>query len=245
MVICSASQIVIGQDTTATAKATPYELLSSYYKEGFNPFDKKTWYLGASFSLGNTIQTNTTGLIQDVIDGKTGKYNISLKGGYYSGDYTMIGLNLGYYQNDFTGTVFQDPDTIQSNSITRGYVITPNLRASIPATATERLSFFVAIGLKFSMSNTLDQDVKYVDQYSRTYSSMYEFGLGVSPGITFFAMENFAFEIQLNIFGYDITVTDTDTEGQEPGREIDQKLNFKLDLLTLELGLAYYFGPGK
>lgn len=244
-ILIGATQVMVGQQNTEEVKPTPYELLSSYYQDGFEPFKKRTWYIGAAFSLGHTTQSNTTGLIQDVIDGKSGDYNVNLKGGYYSGDYTMLGLDLGYHQSDFTGTVYQDPDTIQSNSITRGFSITPNLRASIPVTASERLSFFIAIGLDFGMSTTLDQDIKYVDQYSRSYSDQYSLGIGFSPGITFFAMENFAFELQLNVFGYNITVTDTDTEGLEPGREVDQQLNFKIDLLTLELGLAYYFGPGK
>jgi len=156
----------------------------------------------------------------------------------------MIGLNLEYNEMRFTGTLFQDPDTVESNSITRGYTITPNLRTSLPLTATERLSFFVMIGLEFGMSNTLDQDEEYIDQFTRTYSTMYSAGVGVSPGITFFAMENFAFEVQLNILGYQISITDTDTKGLEPGREVDQNLNFKIDLLTLELGLAYYFVAG-
>jgi len=84
-----------------------------------------------------------------VIDGNSINYDVSLKGGYYSGDYNMIGLNLEYNEMRFTGTLFQDPDTVQSNSITRGYTITPNLRTSLPLTATERLSFFVMIGLEF------------------------------------------------------------------------------------------------
>lgn len=242
---CNASMVLVGQVKEESKTLTPYELLSSYYQNDFSPFEKKTWYLGAAFSLGSTKKTYSKGLLQEVIDGKSIDYSVALKGGYYSGDYNMIGLNLEYIEKKFTGTTFQDPDTIQSNSITRGYTITPNLRTSLPLNATERLSFFIMLGLEFGMGTTLDQDEKYVDQYTRKYSTSYSMGAGVSPGITFFAMENFAFEIQLNIFGYQIQITDTESEGQEPGRVVDQNLSFKIDLLTLELGLAYYFGAGK
>jgi len=242
--LCS-TNILSAQVKEENKNPTPYELLSSYYEDDFKPFKKKTWYLGAAFSLGSTKRTNTQGLLQTVIDGKNINYNVSLKGGYYSGEYNMIGLNLGYVEKKFTGTVFQSPDTVQSNSITRGYTITPNLRTSLPLTANERLSFFIMLGLEFGMATTLDQNEKYVDQFSRTYSTAYSIGAGLSPGITFFAMENFAFEIQLNIFGYQISVTDIESDGLEPGRVVDQDLNFKIDLLTLELGLAYYFGAGK
>jgi len=141
--------VLVGQVKEESVKLTPYELLSSYYNDNFSPFKKKTWYLGAAFSLGSTNQTNSQGLIEDVIDGNSINYDVSLKGGYYSGDYNMIGLNLEYNEMRFTGTLFQDPDTVESNSITRGYTITPNLRTSLPLTATsswDGANFAGAIG---------------------------------------------------------------------------------------------------
>lgn len=241
--VFSSGQVIVGQESDNETKASPYDLLSSYYSDDFKPFQNKTWYLGAAFSLGTNKKTNTTGLLQNVVEGESHNYNISLKGGYYSGDYTMIGLNLKYFENGFTGTVVKESDTIQSSSITKGWAVLPNLRASIPLTPTERLSFFIAIGTSFGKSTSLDQEIKNLDQYTRLYSNTYEFALGFSPGLTFFAMENFAFELQLNVFGYNLSITESENTNQEPGRVVDQKLNFRIDLLTLELGLAYYFIP--
>jgi hypothetical protein len=236
----------ISQQVEKTEYKTPYELMSSYYNSGnFNPFAKKNWYLGVAFSLDDQHRANTKGIIQNVINGDNLKYNVQLKGGYYSGDYNMIGLNLGYFQNGFEGVIFQDPDTIQSNSLTRGYTIVPNLRTSFPLTASQRFSFFVELDLAFSYSTTLSRQTQNIDDITKTYTEQLGFGVGVSPGITFFAMEAFAFELQLNVVGYNFNITDTDYNGLEQSRDIQQKVNLDLKLVTLELGLAYYFGANK
>lgn len=232
-----------GQETKKDTTFTPYELLSSYYNgDHFKPFKKGNGYLGLAFSLEDKKSLNTTGLLQNIIDGENLNYNVELKGGLYTADYNMIGLSASYFQNGFEGTVFRDPDTIQSNSLTRGLTITPNLRSSIPLTKNERFSFFVELGLSFGMANTLSRETKNIDEITKKYSTQYIFGAGVSPGITFFAMENFAFEIQLNVAGYQLSITDAEIDGVDQSRDVRQNVNLKIDLLTLNLGLAYYFG---
>jgi hypothetical protein len=150
LVICGViiSQSVHSQESVAKVKKNnPYDLMSSYYENNFSPFKKKNIYIGLSFSIEDKKLENTDYLIQKVINGERLDYNIVAKGGYYIGDYTMIGVNLNYYQNHFEGTIFQDPDSLQSKSMTRGYAITPNIRSSVPLTANERLSFLLNSGL--------------------------------------------------------------------------------------------------
>lgn len=229
------------QDSLAVNN-TPYDLLSSYYNSGFKPFKKSNWYVGLAFSLDSKKSTNSQGLVQTIVDGDNLDYSLLFKGGYYFADYGMVGVDFNYYQSKFTGLLFQDPDTVQSNSISRGYAITPNIRASIPLTPNERLSFFVGLGLNFGLETTNSRNTKHLDEITKQYKTVYNFGLGVTPGITFFAMENFAVEIGLNIFGYGLSIIDTETDGSDQAQVIKQKLNLSIDLLTLELGLSYYFG---
>lgn len=223
---------------------TPYELLSSYYDNDFKPFKKRNWYLGLAFSLEDKQSLNSQGLFQKIIDGNNNSIDLLLKGGYYTGNYGMVGLEVNYYQSKFTGFVFQDPDTLQSNSITRGYSFTPNLRSSVPLTANERLSFFTSVGLGFGIEHTNVRTIKKLDEVSKRFSTVYNFGIGISPGVTFFAMENFAFEVQLDVLGYNLRVTETLKDGIEESRDVRQNVNFSIDILTLKLGLAYYFGAG-
>lgn len=223
---------------------TPYELLSSYYGQQFHPFKKSNIYMGLAFSVEDKKLENTDYLVKEVINGNKNNFDIEMKGGYYIGNYTMIGLTCDYFQKKFTGDVFQNSDTIQSNSITRGFSFTPYIRPSFPLTANERLSFYTEIGLTYGHSTTLDRDITNFDEITKTCETINDLEIGISPGVTFFAMENFAFEVKLNVLGYSLKVTDTEINNTEHSRKIRHNVDFNLNLLSLDMGLAYYFGPG-
>ena len=224
---------------------TAYELLSSYYGEDFKPFKKKNVFVGLAFSVADKKLQNADYLIQKVIDGDRLDFDVQLKGGYYTGDYGMLGLNIAYYQNKFEGTIFRDPDTLLSRSITRGYAFTPNVRSSFPLAPNERLSFFTEIGITFGVSNTLSRDTKNLDEVQKIFATNYNFRVGLSPGVTFFAMENFAFEVQLDVLGYNLEVIKKTVNGIEESSEVRNNVDFNINLLSLDLGLAYYFGAKK
>ena len=226
-------------------KATPYDLLSSYYNQDFKPFKKRNVYVGFAFSLQDKKMTNTNYLFRQVVDGERLNYDIVLKGGYYTGDYGMAILSLNYYQNDFDGLVFKDPDSLQSNKLTRGFAVTPGFRSSVPLTPNERLSFFTEIGFTFGGSSSLTQDVKNIDEIDRIHETDFNFRVGLSPGITFFAMENFALEVQLNVLGYDLKVSKMSINNGPESKQVRQNVDFNIDLFSLNLGLSYYFGANK
>ena len=235
----------IGQEKVGEEDYSAYDLMSKYYNEGFHPFEKKNTYVGLAFSLEDLQQENTTGLFQNVVDGQNLNYNIIVKGGYYISDYTMLGLNFLYDYDRFEGLVFRDPDTLQSNSLSRSYDLTPNIRPSIPLTRNERLSFFIELGLTFGYATALERNTKNLDEITKKYTEGFHFRAGISPGVTFFAIESFAFEVQLNVIGYDLLVTQQTVNDETESREVEQNIDAKIDLLTLNLGLAYYFGSKK
>ncbi|MCX2743825.1 hypothetical protein OO013_08110 [Mangrovivirga sp. M17] len=236
---------IYSQNNQDTVKYTPYELLSSYYNQGFKPFAKRNFYVGLAFSLEDRKLTNTNDIFQQVIDGERLNYNILLKGGYYTGDFGMAGISFNYYQNKFQGEVFRNPDTLQSNSITRGFAIIPNFRSSVPLTKNNRLSFFTMLELRFGRSNTLSRNIKNIDEVEKIYGTDYNFRVGLSPGLTFFVMEAFALEVQLDVLGYELNVEESRLNNNEPSRVIRQNVDFNINLLSLQLGLAYYFGAKK
>lgn len=224
------------------AEYTAYDLLSSYYNQDFKPFKKRNVFLGLSFALEDRQSINTAGLIEDIVDGQRLDYNILLKGGYYTGDYGMVGINFSYFQDKFEGEVFRDPDTLQSNSINRGFAITPNFRSSVPLTKNERLSFFTEFGLTFGMSNSLRRNTKNIDEVSKTYGTDYKLRIGLSPGVTFFVMESFGFEVQLNVLGYELQFNEKTVDEGDPSQKVQQNVDFNVNILSLQLGLVYYFG---
>lgn len=224
----------------------PYELMSKYYNEDFNPFAKKNWYIGFAFSLKDQQLQNQARLFDKVLDGQDLSYDLTLKGGYFLGDYFMIGGNLIYSRNKFTGIIVQESDTIQRQNISSIGTIAPTLKSYVPLTKNNRLSFFNEIGLGFGFGNSVRRDTKNRDEISKSYTDEFNFTAGISPGITFFAIENFAFEIQLNnLIGYELNVSNKTTNQTEESKVTTHNVNFNIDLLSLNLGLAYYFGAKK
>jgi len=104
---------------------------------------------------------------------------------------------------------------------------------------------FTEVGLTFGMSNSLNRSTKNLDEVDKTYGTEYNFRVGLSPGITFFVIENFAFEVQLNVLGYDLKVSEKSTNDAPKSKEIRQNVDFNINILSLQLGLAYYFGSNE
>ena len=232
-------------DSLTEQKFTPYELLSSYYGKQFQPFKKSNVYLGLSFSVENKQIQNVDYLVKQVVAGEKNNFDIKLKGGYYIGDYTLLGLNVDYSQKQFSGKVLQNADTVSSNIMNRGFSVTPTLRPSFPLTANNRLSFFTEIGITYGLSTSLDRNLQNEDEVNKAYEKINTFSIGISPGVTFFAMENFAFEVGLNVLGYTMEISDKTTNNTEHSRVVRNNVDFKLNLLSLDMGLSYYFTAGK
>lgn len=232
-------------ETEVDTTYTPFELMSSYYNNNFKPFAKKNIYVGFSMSLENRQLDNVDYLVQRVLTGESENYDLNVKGGYFLGDYSMIELDLNYNNAKFEGEILKDGDTIQSKSISRGFAISTYVRNSVPLTANERLSFFVKTGVTFGRQSSATNDLMKIDDIQRTYETSNRFRLGISPGVTFFAIENFALEVGLDILGYELQTTKKKINGIEDSSKTRHNVDFEINLLSLQLGVAYYFGGKK
>lgn len=238
--------LLISSLSIAQEKSDPYELMSKYYEEDFNPFAKGNWYVGFAFSLQDQKLQNQQRLFDKVLEGQDLNYDLTFKGGYLLKDYFMVGGNFIYSRDKFTGTTVQESDTIQKENIKSIGTIAPTIKTYFPLTKNKRLSFFNEIGLGFGFGNSVTRDTKNQDEINKTYTDEFTFTAGISPGITFFAIENFAFEVQLNnLIGYELQVSDKITNDSEESKVTTNNVNFNIDLLSLNLGLAYYFGAKK
>lgn len=151
----------------------------------------------------------------------------------------MIGLNLSVFENKFEGVLLKDSEEVESNSIKRGFSLTPNYRTSVPLIKSERISFLTSLGLTFGKSSTLKRDIKNLDEIQKSFADNYNFRLGISPGATFFVMENFALEVQLDIIGYELNVEKKTKNNTIKYKDIRHNIDFKLDLLSVKIGVAY------
>ena len=240
--------IAAGQiDTPAdSGQLSAFDLMTNYYNKDFEPFANGNWFTGFAFSLTDRTLENEPRLIFTVVDGDNLEYNLTFKGGYFLADNFMVGANFDYERQRFLGDVFKDPDTVRTELLSSKGVITPVIKYYFPLTRNNRLSFFNEIGLSFGFGRTLTRETRNLDIVNKSYTRDFLFSAGISPGITFFAIQNFAFEVQLNnLIGYTLNVTDSEINAIEESREVTNKVNFNIILLSLRLGLAYYFNTKK
>lgn len=202
--------------------------------------------MGFAFSLQDQKLQNQSRLFDKVLDGQDLNYDLTFKGGYFLSDYFMVGGNLIYNRDKFTGTIVQESDTIKRENISSIGTVAQTIKTYFPLTKNNRLSFFNELGLGFGFGNTVTRDTKNQDEINKSYTNEFAFTAGISPGIAFFAIENFAFEVQLNnLIGYELQVSKKTTDEMEESKVTTHNVNFNIDLLSLNLGLAYYFGAKK
>lgn len=218
----------------------PYYLLTSYYDTDFNPFKKGTVYIGASLSLEDRSQENTENIFEKIVEGNRVNFNVLVKSGYYINDYAMVGLNVSVFENKFEGTLLKDSEEVESKSIKRGFSLTPNYRTSVPLTKANRISFYTTAGLTFGKSSTLKRDIKNQDEIQKSFADNYNFRIGISPGATFFVMEKFALELQLDVIGYELNIENKTKNNAIKSKDIRHNVDFKLDVFTVKVGLTYY-----
>lgn len=148
------------KDTLKTNPKDPYELMSRYYEENFNPFTKGSKYVGFAFSLKDQKLQNQARLFDKLLYGEDLNYDLTFKGGYFLSDYTMVGGNFIYSRDKFVGTIVQESDTIQRENITSLGTIAPTIKTYFPLTKNHRLSFFNLLGLGFGFGNSVSRDTK-------------------------------------------------------------------------------------
>ena len=96
-------------------------------------------------------------------------------------------------------------------------------------------------GFGLGGGNGLLRETRNLDEIRKVSTEQFRFTLGLTPGITFFAVENFAFEVGINVLGYELRRIETITDEVETSVDTRHNVNLKLNLLSLNIGLAYYF----
>jgi hypothetical protein len=232
------SFVAVGQEEADDPKS----LMSSYYNDGFEPFGKKNWFASFSMSLKNEDQSNVEQTFQTVLDGRNENYDIKLSAGYYFTDNFAATVGFEYIESKFIGTSVKRNDTIDMNSLNTTYGIAPSLRTSIPVVPSQRLSLYVDLGVNFNWGNTVKRDYYDDGTITKSFADNYAFGVGVNPGVTFFVMQNFAIELGLNVLGYNYTVNKIKNDDGPDSVDQSHEIDFKLNLLKLNMSLTYYIG---
>lgn len=207
---------------------------------------KGQWIVGATGSYSTHTNENFTLLVVDGIQSEGYSINITPTVAYAFRTNTVAGVRFKYNRSllriydaelsiggeDGTQIVVND-----FYALSHSYVGSAVVRQYIPIGKAKRFALFSDIELeggRFQSKFANDYPVK------GTFSEGYTMGFGVTPGIIAFATNDVAFEVSVGMLGVGYTHTEQVHNQVYVGEVNSSKLNFKINLLTIGLGVSIY-----
>lgn len=203
---------------------------------------KGRYYGALTFSLDQRKAENENQLLRQVVDQDRFNYRIIINGGYAIKDNFTLGLTLAYGREKEDITFLNENDEeITSNRLQQGFSFAPNMRNYIPI-GKGQLQILVQTELGFTFGESLER-IFYEDEVDKINGDFVEINLGVSPGIVLFFDRHWAFETTVGIAGLSTRIEEEvlndDTDNRQ--RVESTNINLKVNLLQLNLGVAFYF----
>ena len=132
--------------------------------------------------------------------------------------------NFHYLKHDYSGALFA--------------------RYFIPFGTSKRFAMFTELQAAGGYAQSQTYELTELDKHG-THSDIYNFEVGVIPGIMAFFTDNVALEVSVGLIGlnYNKVVQNTNQVGTSV--MTSSGANFKVNLLNINLGIAFYIPTGK
>ncbi len=198
-------------------------------------------FISTTFSINHKESENEVLLLQTLDDSYRLDWAVTLRSGYFIKDQFAVGAFFKYgNQLDEIGYT-NDLGKVNDNRLERSYSIAPFIRNYLPL-GNGRFCLFNETNLEFTYGSSVKQ-ISSPDDVSRTVGDSYQLKLGIQPGITAFITKGVSFEVGTSLLGlsstYTTSVIDGDTANK--GYTYSNDVSFKIDLLSLFLGITFYF----
>ena len=218
-----------------------------YESSPSSPFlQKGAWMTGGSFRYSQHVNEDfNLAVISDI--NSTG-YNISVnpKMLYMFKDNMGVGLRLSYDRSMFD---LENADvSISDISMSAGdcyqiqhkYSAYAVYRAYIPLGDSKRIAMFadLLLGGSFKQGKAFNAGGEYV---TGTYDQAYAMEIAVDPGIVAFLTDRLSVEFNVGIFGVSYRWRNQIRNQVSSGHSDSTSAGFMVDLLSLGVGLSYYF----
>lgn len=202
---------------------------------------KGNLFISTTFSINHKESENEALLLQTLDDSYRLDWALTLRSGYFIKDQFAVGAFFKYAnQLDEIGYT-NDIGKVNDNRLARSYSIAPFIRNYLPL-GSGRFCLFNETNLQFTYGSSVKQ-ISNPDDVSRTVGESYQLKLGIQPGIAGFITKGVSFEVGTSLLGlsstYTTSVIDGDTANK--GYTYSNDVNFKIDLLSLFLGITFYF----
>ena len=225
---------------------------AQHYDRGYDagpsyPFVKKgTWGVAGTAHYSQHINNNYSLLAIDNINSKGFSMAVSPKLLYMHRDNMGIGLQLSYDRSMLDlATADLSVSDITMNAkdcyqIQHKYGAHMVYRAYIPLGNLKRIAMFadLKMGGFYKQGKSFNAGGEFI---VGTYEQKYTLELAVDPGVVAFLSERLALEVNVGVFGINYTWKDQIRNQVVSGHADSTSAGFMVNLLSLGVGLSYYF----
>ncbi len=202
---------------------------------------KGNMLISTTFSLNHKESENEATLLQNLDDSYRIDWNFTLRSGYFIKDNFAIGGFFKYSNKLDQKSYTENSEPIRDEQLEKSYSVAPFIRNYLPL-GDGRFCLFNETNLEFTYGSFVRQ-VDGIDDINRTVGDSYELKLGIQPGIAGFITDFVSFEVGTSLLGLSSKRTSSVYNGDEEnkGYTFSNDVNFKIDLLSLFLGITFYF----
>lgn len=203
---------------------------------------KGRFYSALTFSLSQRNAENEDQLLRQVINQDRYTFRVVGNGGYALKDNFTLGLLVGFGESREEITFLDENENeITSKRLQRGVTIAPTMRNYIPI-GEGQFQIVVQTQLGITSGESL-QRVFNENDINKTEGNFIDLELGVSPGLIVFFDRHWAFETTVGVAGFSTRTEEEVTNGDQENRQriVTSNIDLRINLLQLNLGVAYYF----
>lgn len=225
---------------------------AQHYDRGYetvpsSPFIKKgTWMAGGTLRYSQHINDDYNFLVINDINSKGFNVSVNPKLMYMFKDNMGVGLRFSYDRSmldlasadlSISQISMSAKDCYQINHKFSAYAV---YRAYIPLGNSKRVAMFADLlfGGSYKQGKAFNAGGDYV---LGTYGQNYSLDLAVEPGLVAFLSERLAVELNVGIFGLSYSWADQLRNQVIGGHSDSTSAGFIVNLLSLGVGMSYYF----
>lgn len=218
-----------------------------YEDEPSNPFiTKGTWTVGGTAKYSQHVNDGYNLFVISNINSQGFGVSVNPKVLYAIKDNMAVGLRFSYDRNMLDlasadlGIASVEMSAADCYQIQHKYSAYGVLRSYIPLGGSKRVAMFadLHLGGSFKQGKAFNANGAYA---AGTYTSAYALELAVDPGIVAFLTDRLAVELNVGVFGLGYSWNNQIHNHVDTGFTDSTSAGFMVNLLSLGVGLSYYF----
>lgn len=208
---------------------------------------KGQWIFGGSVSYSTHTNDDYDFLVVEDMNSEGYTVRVAPFVAYALRDNMALGARFIYSRTllkvDGASVSMGDADTGVSLSVDGYYVLRHSYEGAviwrnyIPLGRSKRFAIFTDIQLS---AGGIQGKYAEGQPVRGTYETGYSVGLGVTPGLVAFATNNMAFEVSVGVMGINYSSVEQLHNQVSSGNRTTSNMSFKVNILSIGLGVAFY-----